>query len=69
MFVAADVPLELGFRYAEARLADLARSGLLARMSEGAYGDGLTGPGRPGSARWATRRALPSWSRCISGKW
>ena len=42
MFVAAGLPLALGFRYAEARLADLARSGLLARMSEGAYGDGLT---------------------------
>ncbi len=48
MFVAADVPLALGFRYAQARVADLARSGLLARMSEGAYGDGLTGPVRVG---------------------
>ena len=48
MFVAAEVQLDLGFRAAEARLANLARGGLLTRVSEGAYGDGLTGLVRVG---------------------
>jgi hypothetical protein len=48
MFVAAEVPLDLSFPAAAARLANLARSGLLTRASEGAYGDGLTGLVRVG---------------------
>ena len=43
MFVAAEVLLDLGFRAAEARLANVARGWLLTPVSEGAYGDGLTG--------------------------
>src|SRR5271165_1302511 len=43
MFVAAEVLLDLSFPAAEARLADLARGGLLTPVPEGAYGDGLTG--------------------------
>ena len=42
MFVGAEVLLDLSFPAAEARLANLARGGLLTRVSEGAYGDGLT---------------------------
>ncbi len=48
MFVAAEVLLDLGFSAAEARLASLARGGLLTRVSEGAYGEGLTGLVRVG---------------------
>jgi carbon monoxide dehydrogenase subunit G len=48
MFVAAEVLLDLSFPTAEARLANLARGGLLTRASEGAYGDGLTGLVRVG---------------------
>ena len=48
MFVAAEVLLDLGFRAAEARLANVARGGLLTHVSEGAYGDGLTGLARVG---------------------
>ena len=48
MFVAAEVLLDLGFRAAEARLANVARGGLLTPVSEAAYGDGLTGLARVG---------------------
>src|SRR5271165_2109445 len=48
MFVAAEVLLDLSFPAAEARLADLARGGLLTPVPEGAYGDGLTGLVRVG---------------------
>ena len=48
MFVAAEVLLDLGFRAAEARLANVARGGLLTHVSEGAYGDGLAGLVRVG---------------------
>lgn len=48
MFVAAEVLAELSFPAAEARLACLARAGLLTRASEGAYGEGLTGLARIG---------------------
>ena len=48
MFVAAEVLMDLGFRAAEARLANVARGGLLTRVSEGAYGDGLSGLVRVG---------------------
>ena len=40
--------MDLGFRAAEARLANVARGGLRLRVSEGAYGDGLTGLVRVG---------------------
>ncbi len=43
MFVAAEMPVDLSFPDAADRLANLARGGSLTRMSEGAYGDGLTG--------------------------
>ena len=43
MFVAAEMGLDLSFPAAAARLANLARGGSLTRVSEGAYGDGLTG--------------------------
>ena len=43
MFVAAEMGLDLSFPAAAARLANLARGGPLTRVSEGAYGDGLTG--------------------------
>ena len=48
MFVADEVLLDLSFGAAAARLADVARGGLLTRVSEGAYGDGLTGLARVG---------------------
>lgn len=43
MFVADQVLLDLSFGAAAARLADVARGGLLTRVSQGAYGDGFTG--------------------------
>ncbi len=43
MFVAAAVLVDLSFPAAAARLSNLARGGSLARASEGAYCDGLTG--------------------------
>ncbi len=43
MFVAAEMGLDLSFPAAAAPLANLARGGSLTRVSEGAYGDGLTG--------------------------
>jgi hypothetical protein len=43
VFVAGEVLLDLSFPAVEARLANLARGGPLTRVSEGAYGDGLTG--------------------------
>ena len=43
MFVAGEVLLDLSFPAAEAQLANLAHGGSLTRVSEGAYGDGLTG--------------------------
>ncbi len=48
MFVAEEMLLDLGFRPAQARLADLAGGGLLAHLSRDAYGDGLTGLVRVG---------------------
>ena len=48
MFVAAEVLLDLRFSAAQARLAHLARGGVLTRVSQKAYDDGLTGPGRVG---------------------
>jgi hypothetical protein len=43
MFVGDEVMLGLSFRSAQARLANLARGGLLTSASQGAYGDGLAG--------------------------
>jgi hypothetical protein len=48
MFVAAEVLLDLSLPAAGARLANLALGGLLTRVSEGAYGDGLAGVVRAG---------------------
>jgi carbon monoxide dehydrogenase subunit G len=48
MFVAVEVLLDLSFPAAGTRLANLARTGLLTRVSEGAYDDGLTGLPRVG---------------------
>ena len=43
MFVAGEVLVDLSFPAAAARLANLARGRPLTRVSEGTYGDGLTG--------------------------
>ena len=54
MFVRAEVLLDLGFGAAQARLANLARTGSLLRASQHAYGEGITGLARvgpPGSVR------------------
>ncbi len=48
MFVSAEALVDLGFPAALAGLADLARGGLLIGVSQGAYGDGLTGLARVG---------------------
>jgi hypothetical protein len=48
MFVADEVLLELSFPAAAARLTEVARGGLLARLSQGTYGDGFTGLVRVG---------------------
>ena len=48
MFVAEEMLLDLSFRSAQARLADLAGAGLLTHLSHDAYGDGLTGLVRVG---------------------
>ena len=48
MFVAGEVLLDLSFPATVARLANLARGGSLTRVSEGAYGDGLSGLVRVG---------------------
>ncbi len=48
VFAVADVLVNLSFAAAEARLAELARGGLLTQQSEGAYRDGLTGLVRVG---------------------
>ena len=59
MFVAAEVLLDLGFRAAEGRLANVARGGSLTRVSEGAYGDGLTGLVRVGPLGAAAGMSKP----------
>ena len=48
IFVADQVLLNLTFGVAAARLAEVARGGLLTRVSEGAYGDGVSGLARVG---------------------
>ena len=48
MFVADEVLLDLSFAAAVAQLTEMARGGLLTRVSQGAYGDGLTGLARVG---------------------
>jgi len=60
MFVAAEAPLDLSFPAAAARLANLARDGLLTRASEGAYGDDLTGLVRVGPLG-----AVPGMSKLV----
>ena len=58
MFVPDEVLLELGFGAAAARLAEVARGGLLARVSQGAYGDGVTGLARVGPLGARLDRAI-----------
>ena len=60
MFVSAEAPLDVSFPAAAARFANLARSGLLTRASEGAYGDGLTGLVRVGPLG-----AVPGMSKLV----
>ena len=48
MFVADQVLLDLSFGAAAARLAEVARGGLLTDVSQGAYGDGVSGLARVG---------------------
>jgi hypothetical protein len=60
VFVAGEVPLDLSFPAAAARLANLARGGSLTRVSEAAYGDGLTGLVRVGSLG-----AVPGMSKLV----
>jgi hypothetical protein len=48
MFAADQVLLDLGFGAAAARLAEVARGGLLTQVSQGAYGDGVSGLVRVG---------------------
>jgi hypothetical protein len=48
MFVADEVLLDLSLGAAAARLTEMARGGLLTPVSQGAYGDGLTGLARVG---------------------
>ena len=49
MFVGDEVVLDVSFTRARARLASLARDGLLASASEGAYSAGVTGTSRVGA--------------------
>jgi hypothetical protein len=56
MFAADEVLLDLGFGAAVARLAEVSRGGLLTRVSQGAYGDGIAGlawAGPPGVSKLA----------------
>jgi hypothetical protein len=46
MFIGADIRLDIGFKAAEAKLANLARGGLLGRASGGAYTDWQAGLAR-----------------------
>ena len=49
MFVGDEVTLDVSFAVARARLANLARGGLLASASEDAYAHGITGLSRVGA--------------------
>jgi hypothetical protein len=60
MFVADEVLLDLSFAAAVAQLTEMARGGLLTRVSQGAYGDGLTGLARVG-----TLGAAPGMSKLV----
>jgi hypothetical protein len=60
VFVAGEVPLDLSFPAAAARLANLARGGSLTRVSEAAYGDGPAGLVRVGSLG-----AVPGMSKLV----
>jgi len=60
MFVSAEALVDLSFPAAAAGLADLARAGLLAGVSRGAYGDGLTGLARVGPLG-----AVPGMSKLV----
>jgi hypothetical protein len=61
MFVSAEVCRGHGFNAAQARLANLARGGLLRRVSDDAYrdlGTGLVRVGPPGAARGMPKLVL-----------
>jgi hypothetical protein len=60
MFIAAEVRLDLGFDAAQARLANLARGGLLQRASDAAYHELGTGLARVGPLG-----AAPGMSRLV----
>jgi len=49
MFIGTEIRLDAGFHAAEAKLADLARGGLLGRASGGAYDEWQTGLTRAGA--------------------
>jgi hypothetical protein len=63
MFAADEVPLDLSFGAAAARLAEVARTGLLTRVSQGTCGEGVTGLVRVGPLGAAP--GCPSWPGCI----
>jgi len=64
VFLGAEIRLDVGFNAAQARLANLARSGLLRRASDDALdelGTGLAGAGPRGAAPGMSRLvAVPS---------
>ncbi len=60
MFVADQVLLDLSFGAAAARLTEVAHGGLLTRVSQGAYGDGVSGLARVGP-----RGAAPGVSKLV----
>ena len=61
MFIGAEIRLNVGFRAARARLADLARGGLLRRASDDAYADLGAGLARVGPLE-----AVPGLSRLVA---
>lgn len=63
MFVGAEVRLDIGFDAAQARLANLARGGLLRRASDSAYRELGTGLARVGPLG-----AVPGMSRLVTAR-
>jgi hypothetical protein len=58
VFVRAEIALNVSFEEAQARLAELTRTGTLAGVSEGAYDSGITGLASVGplaGAGWASK--------------
>jgi hypothetical protein len=60
VFIGAEIPLEIGFNAAQARMANLARGGLLRRASDEAYRELGTGLARVGPLG-----AAPGMSRLV----